>query len=133
MVSTVARLQNSSPMVSTVAKLQAITGYKFKNAQLGWEAVQAPGAVTRAGETVHARTVKDSTPVGFETLPDGNRRLAVVGDTALRLALCEDWYLGDEVRGKEAIFFSKLLIIWRGLLIQYSRANKPDSLQRRHQ
>ena len=111
MVSTVARLQNPSPMVSTVAKLQAITGYKFKNAQLGWEAVQAPGGITRAGETVHARTVKDPTAVGFETLPDGNRRLAVVGDTALRLALCEDWYLGDEVRGMEEIFFLKVLIM----------------------
>ena len=99
MVSTVARLQNPSPMVSTVARLQNIIGYKFKNAQLGWEAVQAPGSITRAGETVHARTAKD-TAVGFERLPDGNRRLAVIGDTALRLALCEVWYLGDEVRGK---------------------------------
>ena len=87
-------------MVSTVAKLQQLIGYKFKNAQLGWEAVQAPGSITRIGETVHARTVKDTT-VGFETLPDGNKRLAVVGDTALRLALCEDWYLGDEARGKD--------------------------------
>ena len=103
MVSTVARLQNPSPMVSTVAKLQAITGYKFKNAQLGWESVQAPGAITRTGETLHARTVKNPAKVGFETLPDGNRRLAVVGDTALRLALCEDWYLGEEGRGKEKI------------------------------
>ena len=100
MVSTVARLQNPSPMVSTVARLQNIIGYKFKNAQLGWEAVQAPGSITRVGETVHARTAKD-TAVGFERLPDGNRRLAVIGDTALRLALCEDWYLGDEARGKE--------------------------------
>ena len=105
MVSTVARLQNPSPMVSTVAKLQAITGYKFKNAQLGWESVQAPGAITRTGETLHARTVKHPEKVGFETLPDGNKRLAVVGDTALRLALCEDWYLGDEVRGKEEIYW----------------------------
>ena len=106
MVSTVARLKNPSPMVSTVARLQTIIGYKFKNAQLGWEAVQAPGSITREGETVHARTIKH-TAVGFETLPDGNKRLAVVGDTALRLALCEDWYLGDEARGKEEFFINE--------------------------
>ena len=86
-------------MVSTVARLQKLIGYKFKNAQLGWEAVQAPGSVTQAGETIHARSVK-TTAIGFERLPDGNKRLALVGDSVLRLVLCEDWYLGDEVRGK---------------------------------
>lgn len=105
-VSTVARLKNPSPMVNTVAKLQTLIGYKFKNAQLGWEAVQAPGSITRAGETLHARTIKD-TPIGYETLPEGNKRLAVVGDTALRLALCEEWYLGDEARGKEEVVGSE--------------------------
>ena len=86
-------------MVSTVARLQKIIGYKFKNTQLGWEAVQAPGSVTHSGETLHARSVK-TTAIGFERLPDGNKRLALVGDSVLRLVLCEDWYLGDEVRGK---------------------------------
>ena len=102
MVSTVARLQIPSPMVSTVIKLQNLIGYKFKNAQLAWEAVQAPDSVTRIGETVHARTIQDTASgPGFERLPDGNKRLAMVGDTALRLVLCEEWYLGNEVRGKE--------------------------------
>ncbi len=86
-------------MASTVARLQIITGYKFKNAQLIWEAVQAPGSITRVGQTVQARTTRHS--LGFERLPDGNKRLAVVGDTALKLALCEDWYFGGEARGKE--------------------------------
>ena len=86
-------------MASTVARLQSITGYKFRNAQLIWEAVQAPGSITRVGQTVHAGTTRHS--LGFERLPDGNKRLAVVGDTALKLALCEDWYASDEARGKE--------------------------------
>ena len=84
-------------MGPTVQSLQKILNYKFKNCQLLWEAVQAPGAVVRSGEIAGAGSVRHS--VGFERFPDGNRRLAIVGDVALKMALVEDWYTGNESRG----------------------------------
>lgn len=84
-------------LAPTVRKVQGIIGYKFKNAQYLWEAVQAPGSIVRSGEIVGPGTERHS--VGFQSLPDGNRRLAVLGDTVLKLALVEDWYKGEAVRG----------------------------------
>ncbi len=84
-------------MAPTIRKLQNRIGYKFKNAQYLWEAVQAPGSIVRSGEVLGAGTERHS--VGFESFPDGNRRLAVLGDTVLKLALVEDWYKGEAVRG----------------------------------
>lgn len=87
-----------SRIAPTIAKLQKTIGYKFNDTRYLWEAVQAPGAILRSGEISGAGTVRHST--GFVRFPDGNRRLAIVGDTVLKLALVEDWYKGDEVRGK---------------------------------
>ena len=84
-------------MAPTIRKLQNRIGYNFKNAQYLWEAVQAPGAIVRSGEVLGAGTERHS--VGFQSFPEGNRRLAVVGDTVLKLALIEDWYKGEAVRG----------------------------------
>ncbi|CAF9941921.1 hypothetical protein IMSHALPRED_003099 [Imshaugia aleurites] len=83
-------------MAPTVRKLQSRIGYNFKNVQYLWEAVQAPGAIIRSGEVEGAGTERHS--VGFQRFPDGNRRLAVLGDTVLKLALVDDWYKGTEVR-----------------------------------
>lgn len=84
-------------MAPAVRKLQSRIGYNFKNAQYLWEAVQAPGSIVRSGEVEGAGTERHS--VGFQRFPDGNRRLAVLGDTVLKLALVEDWYQGEGVRG----------------------------------
>ena len=85
-------------MAHTVSKLQGRLRYRFKNAQFLWEAVQAPGSIVRSGELACAGTERHS--VGFRRFPDGNRRLAVLGDTVLKLALVEDWYKdGRTVRG----------------------------------
>lgn len=83
-------------MAPTVRKLQSRIGYNFRNAQYLWEAVQAPGSIVRSGEVEGAGTGRHS--VGFQRFPDGNRRLAVLGDTVLKLALVEDWYRGEAVR-----------------------------------
>lgn len=83
-------------MAPTVRKVQSRIGYNFKNAQYLWEAVQAPGSIVRSGEVEGAGTERHS--VGFQRFPDGNRRLAVLGDTVLKLALVEDWYQGKGVR-----------------------------------
>ncbi|KAL2058320.1 hypothetical protein ABVK25_001046 [Lepraria finkii] len=96
-MATIRRVQNTiGHMTPTVRKLQNILGYKFNNAQYLWEAVQAPGSIIRSGEISGAGTIRHS--AGWQRFPDGNRRLAVLGDTVLKLALVEDWYKGDEVR-----------------------------------
>ncbi|CAD6584555.1 MAG: hypothetical protein ASARMPRED_001799 [Alectoria sarmentosa] len=83
-------------MAPTVCKLQRKIGYNFKNAQYLWEAVQAPGSIVRSGEVEGAGTERHSR--GFQRFPDGNRRLAVLGDTVLKLALVEDWFKGEGSR-----------------------------------
>ena len=84
-------------MAPTVRKAQSRIGYNFKNAQYLWEAVQAPGSIIRSGEVEGAGTERHS--AGFQRFPDGNRRLAVLGDTVLKLALVEDWYKREGSRG----------------------------------
>lgn len=84
-----------------VRQLQTRLDYKFRDVGLLWMAVQAPGAVLRSGEAVGDATERHS--VGFVRIPDGNRRLAILGDTVLKLALVEDWYEGSESRGKVSI------------------------------
>ncbi|MCJ1479872.1 hypothetical protein MMC06_000026 [Schaereria dolodes] len=59
-------------------------GYRFKDPQILWEALQAAGSsVRRAGE---------------REIRDGNKRLALLGDTILKLVLVEDWYNSQRAR-----------------------------------
>ena len=92
-------------MAPTIRKVQSRIGYNFKKAPYLWEALQAPGSVVRSGEIEGAGTEYHS--VGFQRFPDGNRRLAVLGDAVLRLAIVEDWYKGDTVRGMADSNFRK--------------------------
>ncbi|KAM0797066.1 ribonuclease III domain-containing protein [Usnea florida] len=82
----------------TVRKLQSKIGYTFKNPQYLWEAVQAPGSVLHPDEVPSSGT--DRHGAGLQKFPDGNKRLALLGDTILKLALLEDWYKGQESREK---------------------------------
>ena len=84
-------------MAPTVRGVQKQIGYNFKNASYLWEAVQAPGSIIRCGEVEGAGTERHS--VGYQRFPDGHRRLAVLGDSVLRMALVENWYKGEGVRG----------------------------------
>ncbi|KAL6717660.1 hypothetical protein ACLMJK_005575 [Lecanora helva] len=61
-----------------VEAVETLIQYKFKDPALLWEALQTKSA---AG-----------------TEPDGNKRLAVVGDSVLSLCLAEDWYRGTTSR-----------------------------------
>lgn len=72
-------------MERAVAGIQDIIGHTFSDPALVWEAVCAAGSFTSGGD---------------RTFPDGNKRLAVLGDTVLQLALAEDWYGGRDTRGK---------------------------------
>ena len=59
--------------------VETLVQYRFHNRELLWEALQGPPA--------------------FVT-PDGNKRLAIVGDAAIRLVLAEDWYPGRTSKSK---------------------------------
>lgn len=54
------------------------TQYKFNHAALLWETLQSP-----------------SSP--YAGHPNGNKRLAVIGDTVLRLSLAEYWFQGGKM------------------------------------
>ncbi|KAK4692495.1 hypothetical protein P7C71_g4727, partial [Lecanoromycetidae sp. Uapishka_2] len=75
----------ASSMAAKIHGAEAIIGHTFANQLLLWEALQA------AGSPVHM--------VGTRRLDNGNKRLAVLGDTVLQLALVEDWYEGNTPRG----------------------------------
>ncbi|KAI4173984.1 MAG: hypothetical protein LQ346_008307 [Caloplaca aetnensis] len=77
-------------MSNTVNGVQGIIGYVFNDPYLVVEAVTAAGSRTSSGNRQFA---------------DGNKRLAVLGDTVLQLALAQDWYDGNEPRGA----FTKIL------------------------
>ncbi|KAI9818400.1 MAG: hypothetical protein M1827_000458 [Pycnora praestabilis] len=65
---------------------QRIIQYQFNDPLLLWEALQA------AGSGVYR--------IGNRHLFDGNKRLAILGDTVLKLVLVEHWYNGVEDRGR---------------------------------
>ncbi len=93
-----ARSVRNYRMAPIVHRLEQTIGYKSNDARYLWEAVQAPGAILRSEEVAGPGAVRHS--AGHQRLPDGNRRLAIIGDTALKLALVEDWYKGEEIRGQ---------------------------------
>lgn len=68
-----------------IARAEAAIEYAFKDAKIIWEALQAPGSgVVRAG-TRH--------------IPNGNKRLAVVGDAVLKLIINVENYEQGLTRG----------------------------------
>ena len=82
-------------MTQVVLALEKIIGYKFQNARLAWEALQAQGAIVHADEVSNAvGSQPHGTQENFRQLRYGNKRLALIGDTALKLALIENWF-GD--------------------------------------
>ncbi|KAG8532328.1 uncharacterized protein KY384_003969 [Bacidia gigantensis] len=65
--------------------VEAITGCVFQDPDILWEALHAPGAVSR--------------DIGGRNLADGNKRLALVGDAFMKAALLTRWYLSNAARG----------------------------------
>ena len=92
-------------MAPTVRKVQSRIGYNFKNAPYLWEALQGAGSIVRSGEIEGPGIEYHS--VGFQRMPDGNRRLAILGDAVLRLAISEDWYTSEAGRGMADSNFRK--------------------------
>ena len=72
-------------------------GYPFKNPGILWEALQArdaPGGYLRG-----------------RNLTDGNKRLAMLGDTALKLVLLNRWYREGHSRGKLILIQSENMLL----------------------
>ncbi|CAO1601421.1 hypothetical protein XANCAGTX0491_005084 [Xanthoria calcicola] len=74
----------TAQMKVAVNGVESIIGYVFDDRFLLWEALQAAGS-----PVVHA---------GGRSFRNGNKRLAVLGDTVLQLALVEQWYAGEQAR-----------------------------------
>ena len=70
----------------TIRAVESLIQYKFHNTDLLWEAL-------------HSRQIRIDS-CGAAVPPDGNKRLAIIGDAVMQLALAEDWYKGVGSRGK---------------------------------
>ncbi len=77
----------TAAMTNMINGAQGVINYNFNDPLILWEALQA------AGSPVHA--------INGRRLLDGNKRLAIVGDRVLELALAEGWYEGTEARGTQ--------------------------------
>lgn len=73
-------------MMTSIHGVEDIIGYHFTNPSMIWEALQA------AGSPVYV--------IGNRRLVDGNKRLALLGDTVLQLALAETWLDANEPRAR---------------------------------
>ncbi|KAL8657666.1 MAG: hypothetical protein Q9226_001696 [Calogaya cf. arnoldii] len=68
--------------------VEAIIAYPFRDRFILWEALQAAGSpVSLMGGA------------GGRSIPNGNKRLAVLGDKLLDLVLCEQWYPDGQAKG----------------------------------
>ena len=73
-----------SDPLTAVNEIQVLLGYIFRNPPLLFEALKTAGT-------------------GFDLRqPDGNKRLAQLGSSALTLAVHDDWYQSGAVRGESS-------------------------------
>ena len=76
----------ATAQISNVTQqVEVIINFNFSDPLILWEALQAAGF--------------GSTSAGTRRFPDGNKRLAVLGDTILQLVLVSMWYDSPDVRG----------------------------------
>lgn len=69
-----------------IAGLQTAIGHNFQDADIAWEALQAPGS--------------GIFQVGARPIPDGNKRLVLLGDAVLKLVLVGQNYDQGLSKGK---------------------------------
>ena len=72
-------------MSEMVRGVQSIIAYDFNDHLILWEALQAAGSCI--------------TSAGTRRFPNGNKRLAILGDTILKLVLVSEWYESADTRG----------------------------------
>ena len=73
-------------MLAKVEHCQKILGYQFRDQDLCWEALQMAGNGMRVA--------------GSRLIPNGNKRLAIIGDLVIDLILSEAWYGRGELEGR---------------------------------
>lgn len=99
-------------MSTANAAVQGIIAYQFNDLSLLTEALQAPGVYT-----------------GTRVTPDGHKRMALLGDTVMKLALLDHWYGGGGSRGNSSpvrylrLARAKLLLGTGDSLIQSQLSN----------
>lgn len=76
---------STTHMSNTTRQVEVIIAYTFTDPLILWEALQAAGSTVRSA--------------GTRRFPDGNKRLAVLGDTVLKLVLVGEWYDSLDARG----------------------------------
>lgn len=69
-----------------IAGLEKAINYTFRDRDLVWEALQMPGSMVRAA--------------GARPIPDGNKRLAAIGDAVMEVVLRGRWYEQGFARGR---------------------------------
>ena len=75
----------ATTQASKIQGVENIIGYNFNDPLILWEALQPAGSgVISAGSRLFL---------------DGNKRLAMLGDAVLHVALVDDWYGGAGTRG----------------------------------
>ncbi len=87
-----------SRIVPVLNDVQTVFGYRFNNVRFLQEALQLPGRTRRSDRTAAVGANRHETLT--ERSLDGNKRLAVLGDTVLRISLLEDWYHKGYSRGQ---------------------------------
>ncbi|KAL8941878.1 MAG: hypothetical protein Q9216_001988 [Gyalolechia sp. 2 TL-2023] len=94
-------------MDNAVPGVGAIIRYTFDDPYLVWEALSAAGSIISGGN---------------RRFPDGNKRLALLGDKVIQLALAEDWYNGEGTRGTLTIIrLLEFFCLPDGLLAIFTR------------
>ena len=73
-------------MNAYVAGVEDIIGRHFTDPNTLWEALQAAGSPVVF--------------IGTRRISDGHKRLALIGDSVLKLALISHWYVGTDPRSK---------------------------------
>ena len=70
--------------------VETLIRYRFHDPALLWEALQGPTVIIDV--------------TGAPVPRDGNKRLAIVGDAAIRLVLAETWYPGRTSKGNDYFY-----------------------------
>ena len=93
--------------------VEDVLSYQFNDRNILWEALQAASS----------RVVS----IGGRVLTDGNKRLAMLGDAIVNVALIEEWYASGQSKGKalQWTFMRSSLIQYKEKLRRSSRLFAP--------
>ena len=75
----------TTQILNVTHDVERVIGHAFNDPLILWEALQAAGSSVRSA--------------GPRRFPDGNKRLAILGDAVLKLVLVTRWYDSGDMRG----------------------------------